>query len=109
MPLQDLLLDWIQTWSWMSQAYRHGFLPAQEVVTSGRANLCKKSSSTDMLADLFTKPLEAQRVLMLLSRMGYNFMEGRRHLALDSRHLRGLSQYIVRAVLSWVYSLENCV
>ena len=58
------------------------FLWAQEVVTSGRAKLYKKST-VDMLADLFTKPLEAQRMSMLLSRMGYNFVEGRHHLALD--------------------------
>ena len=58
------------------------FLWAQEVVTSGRAKLSKKST-VDMLADLFTKPLEAQRMSMLLSRMGYNFVEGRHHLALD--------------------------
>ena len=58
------------------------FLWAQEVVTSGRAKLYKKST-VDMLADLFTKQLEAQRMSMLLSRMGYNFVEGRHHLALD--------------------------
>ena len=58
------------------------FLWAQEVVTSGRAKLYKKST-VDMLADLFTKPLEAQRMSMLLSRMGYNFVEGRHRLALD--------------------------
>ena len=58
------------------------FLWAQEVVTSGRAKLYKKPT-VDMLADLFTKPLEAQRMLMLLSRMGYSFVEGRHHLALD--------------------------
>ena len=58
------------------------FLWAQEVVTSGRAKLYKKPTA-DMLADLFTKPLEAQRMLMLLSRMGYSFVEGRHHLALD--------------------------
>ena len=56
------------------------FLWAQEVVT--RAKLYKKPTA-DMLADLFTKPLEAQRMLMLLSRMGYSFVEGRHHLALD--------------------------
>ena len=58
------------------------FLWAQEVITSGRAKLYKKPT-IDMLADLFTKPLEAQRMLMLLSRMGYSFVEGRHHLALD--------------------------
>ena len=58
------------------------FLWAQEVVTSGRAKLYKKPT-IDMLADLFAKPLEAQRMLMLLSRMGYSFVEGRHHLALD--------------------------
>ena len=36
-----------------------------------------------MLADLFTKPLETQRMLMLWSRMGYSFVEGKHHLALD--------------------------
>jgi len=58
------------------------FLWAQEVVTSGRAKLFQKPTA-DMLADLFTKPLEAQRMLMLLSRMGYSFVEARHHLALD--------------------------
>ena len=52
------------------------FLWAQEVVTSGRAKLYKKPTA-DMLADLFRKQLEAQRMLMLLSRMGYSFVEGR--------------------------------
>ena len=50
------------------------FLWAQEVVTS----------------DLFTKPLEAQRMLMLLSRMGYSFVE---KTPFSFGHLRGLSQY----------------
>ena len=37
-----------------------------------------------MLADPITQPLEAQRMLVLLSRMGYSFVEGRHHLALDT-------------------------
>lgn len=37
------------------------FLWAEKVVTLGRAKLYKKSTA-DMLADLYTKPLEAQRI-----------------------------------------------
>ena len=57
------------------------FLWAQ-VVTSRGAKLYRKST-TEMLADLCTKTLEAQRVLMLVSRMGYNFVEGKHHLSVD--------------------------
>ena len=58
------------------------FLWALEAVTPGRAKLYKKPTA-DMLADLFKKPLEAQRMFILFSRMGYSFVEGRHHLALD--------------------------
>ena len=61
------------------------FLWAQEVVTSVRAKVYQvyKKPTVDMLADLLTKPLEAQRMFILLSRMGYSLVEGRHHLALD--------------------------
>lgn len=59
------------------------FLWAQQVVIDGKAKLYKKDTK-DMLADLFTKPLDAQRSRMLLSRMNYNFSEGRHHLALSA-------------------------
>ena len=42
-----------------------------------------------MLADLFTKPLDAKRSRMLLTRQNYHFSEGRHHLALKAY---GLSQ-----------------
>ena len=89
MPLQDLLLDQDMVWekSSISTQFSYGH---KKVVTSGRAKLYKKPT-VDMLADLFTKPLEAQRMLMLLSRMGYSFVEGRTPFSF--RHLRGLSQY----------------
>ena len=38
----------------------------------------------DMLADLFAKPLEAQRTLKLRTNLNYHFSEGRHHLALDA-------------------------
>ena len=80
MPLQELLLD--QDTVLGVSSISTVFLWAQEVVTSGRAKLYKKPTA-DILADPFTKPLEAQRMLMLLSQMGYSFVEGRHHLALD--------------------------
>ena len=57
------------------------FLWVQEVITSGRAKLHKKPTQ-EMLADMFTKPLDAQRMMMLMNRMGYHFAEGKHHLAL---------------------------
>ena len=56
MPLQDLL-------SGLGRVKHIDtvFLWAEEVVPSGRAKLYKKSTA-DMLADLYTKPLEAQRI-----------------------------------------------
>ena len=51
---------------------------------SGKAKLLKKHTD-DMLADLFTKPLEAQRVRKLLTNLNYHFSEGRHHLALDAK------------------------
>ena len=59
------------------------FLWAQQVVIDGKAKLYKKDTK-DMLADLFTKPLDAQRSRMLLSRMNYHLSVGRRHLALSA-------------------------
>ena len=54
---------------------------AQDKVLSGMAKLLKKHTD-DMLADLFTKPLEAQRTRKLLANFNYHFSEGRHHLAL---------------------------
>ena len=51
------------------------FLWAQDAVPSGKANLFKKSAQ-DMLADLFTKPLDAQRMKFLLTRPNYYFADG---------------------------------
>ena len=59
------------------------FLWAQDKVLSGKAKLLKKHTD-DMLADLFTKPLEAQRMLKLLTDLNYHFSEERHHLALDA-------------------------
>ena len=59
------------------------FLWAQDKILSGKAKLLKKHTD-DMLADLFTKPLEAQRMRKLLTNLNYHFSEGRHHLALDA-------------------------
>ena len=59
------------------------FLWAQDKILSGKAKLLKKHTD-DMLADLFTKPLEAQRMQKLLRNLNYHFSEGRHHLALDA-------------------------
>ena len=59
------------------------FLWAQDKILSGKAKLLKKHTD-DMLADLFTKPLEAQRTRKLLTNLNYHFSEGRHHLALDA-------------------------
>ena len=59
------------------------FLWAQDKILSGKEKLLKKHTD-DMLADLFTKPLEAQRMRKLLTNLNYHFLEGRHHLALDA-------------------------
>ena len=69
MPLQDLLLDQdtvLDVSSISMSSYGHKKWLLQVV-----QKLYKKQ------ADFFTKPLEAQRMLMPLSRRGYNFVEGR--------------------------------
>ena len=48
---------------------------------TGKAKLYKKSTQ-EMLADLFTKPLDAGRMKMLLEKLNYRFCGGRHHLAL---------------------------
>ena len=59
------------------------FLWGQDKVLSRKAKLLKKHTD-DMLADLFTKPLEAQRMRKLLTNLNYHFSEERHHLALDA-------------------------
>ena len=59
------------------------FLWAQDRILSGKARLLKKHTD-DMLADLFTKPLEAQPVRKLRANLNYHFSEGRHHSALDA-------------------------
>ena len=63
------------------------FLWAQDKVLSGKAKLLKKHTD-DMLADLFTKPLEAQRTRKLLTNLNYQLLT-HYHLALDAN--KGLS------------------
>ena len=57
---------------------------AQDKILSGKARLLKKHTD-DMLADLFTKPLEAQRMRKSFTNLNYHFSEGRHHLALDAQ------------------------
>ena len=57
------------------------FLWAQDAVLTGKAKLYKKITQ-EMLADLFTKPLDAGRMKMLLEKLNYRFCGGRHHLAL---------------------------
>ena len=59
------------------------FLWAQDAVLTGKAKLYKKSTQ-EMLTDLFTKPLDAGRMKMLLEKLNYRFCGGRHHLALDA-------------------------
>ena len=59
------------------------FLCAQDKILSGNAKLLKKDTE-DMLADLFTKPLDAQRMRKLPTNPNYHFSEGRYNLALDA-------------------------
>ena len=56
---------------------------AQDAILTGNAKLYKKSTQ-EMLADLFTKPLDAGRMKMLLEKLNYRFWGGRHHLALDA-------------------------
>ena len=98
---QSVLKDWgillpIQCWmdanTGLSIASRHGlgrvkhvdtvYLWVQDAVASKRISLGKKHTD-DMLADLLTKPLEQARMVMLLQRMGYHYMDGKHHLALN--------------------------
>ena len=57
------------------------FLWAQDAVLSGKAKLFKKNTQ-DMLADLFTKPLDAQRIIPIDYRL--NFADGKQHFALNA-------------------------
>ena len=59
------------------------FLWAQDAVLTGKAKLYKKSAQ-EMLADLFTKPLDSGRMKMLLEKLNYHFCGGRHHVALDA-------------------------
>ena len=63
------------------------FLWAQDEILFGEAGLLKKHAD-DMIADLFTKPLETQRTRKLLTNLNYHFSEGRYHLALPNKGLR---------------------
>ena len=59
------------------------FLWAQEVVNSGRASVGKKDT-TDMLADVLTKPVVAPTMKRMLEGMGYKFEEGKHALGLKA-------------------------
>ena len=83
MPRRDFQLEAVMDW----ERVKHidtVFLWAQDAILTGKAKLYKKSTQ-EMLADLFTKPLDSGRMKMLLEKLNFHFCGGRRrHLALDA-------------------------
>ena len=57
------------------------FLWCQQVITSGRVKLGKKSTQ-DMLADVLTKAVPEGTMKKALAEMGFTFKEGKHHKAL---------------------------